>query len=102
MKWIRCYLESTVKLRLYLIWLFRRSRSNNDLLSIDKQSSDTASLHSLPINSAISGLDTPSGIDTPSSARSSQENNAAFPRNNSEPSVSISPLASPDFTSSCT
>ena len=34
-----------------------RSRSNNDLLSIDRNNADTASLHSLPMNSSIACLD---------------------------------------------
>ena len=37
--------------------LFNRSRSNNDLLSIDRNNADTASLHSLPMNSSIACLD---------------------------------------------
>ena len=46
----------------YIFWSFYysfhyfRSRSNNDLLNIDNNS-DTASLHSLPVNSNIPGLE---------------------------------------------
>ncbi|XP_066915204.1 F-BAR domain only protein 2-like [Clytia hemisphaerica] len=73
--------------------LSAKSRSNNDLLGIDKNS-DTASLHSLPMNSSIPCLD----LNSPTMADSSSDNNLGSTSGGGatfDASFSSSPMASP-------
>lgn len=70
--------------------LSSKSRSNNDLLNMEKNA-DTASLRSLPINSAIPGMD--------DSTQSSSSTDIHSSLNNFEASFPTSPLAaSPELT----
>ena len=76
-------------LSIYLNLLIHRSRSNNDLLGLDKNA-DTASLRSLPMNSSIPCLDLTSGVPQQASSDNNIGGGISF-----DASLTSSPISSP-------
>ena len=68
-----------------------RSRSNNDLLGLDKNA-DTASLHSLPMNSSIPCLDLTAGVPQTASSDNNLGAGLSF-----DASLTSSPISSPVY-----